>query len=210
MNVERLISQMVQAFVTAVEAKDRYTNGHSLRVADYSLEMCRLLDYDIVEQRKVYMSALLHDIGKIGIPDAILNKTAGLTDDEYNIIKQHPVIGANILDDITELPELAIGAHYHHERWDGNGYPDGLKEMEIPVIAQIISVADAYDAMTSNRSYRNLLEQEVVRREIERGIGTQFNPEFAEIMINMIDNDKDYMMCQQNWYRAEHRKIKII
>ncbi len=172
----------------AIDAKDTYTNGHSRRVAEYSREIARRYGFSESEQEQVYMIGLLHDVGKIGIPDTILNKPGKLTNEEFAIIKTHPSIGAEILKNITEFPEISHGAHWHHERYDGRGYPDGLKGDEIPIIAQIISVADAYDAMTSRRSYRSVMLQEKVRSEIFNGIGTQFAPKFATIMLEMIDD----------------------
>ncbi|MBQ6674741.1 MAG: HD domain-containing protein, partial [Ruminococcus sp.] len=117
-----------------------------------------------------------------------------LTDEEYDVIKSHPVKGMQILSKITRFPDLTIGAHYHHERYDGKGYPEGLKGEEIPEIARIIAVADAYDAMSSKRSYRDVLPQEIVRNEIENGLGTQFDPKFGKIMLGLIDEDKEYNM----------------
>ena len=140
------------------------------------------------------MMGLLHDVGKIGVPDEIINKKGKLTDEEYAAIKVHPEIGDRILKKVKEMPKLSIGARWHHERYDGSGYPDGLKGDEILEEARIIAVADAYDAMTSHRSYRDILPQAVVREEIEKGKGTQFDPVFADIMLRMIDEDKDYMM----------------
>ena len=122
----------------------------------------------------------------------IINKTTRLTDDEYAVIKTHPIIGAEILGNMSELPDIVIGAKYHHERYDGMGYPEGLSGENIPLVARIIGVADAYDAMTSNRSYREVLPQQVVRNEIIKGKGTQFDPVFAGIMLNIIDEDKNY------------------
>lgn len=185
---------IVMTLSNAIDAKDAYTNGHSMRVARYAAEIARRAGYNEHRQNNVYMIGLLHDIGKIGIPDAIINKPGKLTDEEFAEIKKHPAIGAEILSAITELPLIAYGAHWHHERWDGRGYPDGLKGEEIPEIAQIISVADAYDAMTSTRSYRAVMPQEKVRSEIDKGRGTQFAPRFAEIMLEMIDEDRDYQM----------------
>lgn len=195
-NTDRLISQMIQAFVSVVEAKDKYTTGHALRVADYSMEIAKRLGLSKIDQHNIYATGLLHDIGKIGVPDGILNKTSKLTDAEYEIIKTHTIVGADILETIDELPELSIGARYHHERYDGTGYPSGLKGEEISKLAQIIAVADAYDAMTSSRSYRNPLEQRVVRQELVKGLGTQFAPKIAGIMIAMIDEDVNYTMKQ--------------
>ena len=190
---ERLI-HVVASLADAIDAKDAYTNGHSRRVAEYSKEIARRFGYDENAQSKVYMMGLLHDVGKIGVPDAVINKTGKLTDEEFEMIKAHPGIGSRILENIREMPELSAGARWHHERYNGRGYPDGLAGKDIPEEARIIAVADAYDAMSSNRSYRNTLPQEVIRGEIEKGKGGQFDPTFADIMLAMIDEDKDYNM----------------
>lgn len=149
------------------------------------------------ECKDIYFIALLHDVGKIGIPKEIINKPSKLTDEEYDVIKSHPVKGMQILSKITRFPDLTIGAHYHHERYDGKGYPEGLKGEDIPEIARIIAVADAYDAMSSKRSYRDVLPQEIVRNEIENGLGTQFDPRFGKIMLGLIDEDKEYNMREK-------------
>ena len=138
--------------------------------------------------------SLFHDIGKIGVPDWIINKRDNLTEEEYNVVKEHPEIGYEILKNITTMPDLENGVRWHHERMDGKGYPDGLTDTQIPEYARIISVADAYDAMTSNRSYRSYLPQDIVRTEIKKGIGSQFAPDVAEKMIELIDADKEYVM----------------
>ena len=190
---ERLI-HVVASLADAIDAKDAYTNGHSRRVAEYSKEIAKRFGYDENAQSKVYMMGLLHDVGKIGVPDAVINKTGKLTDEEFEMIKAHPGIGSRILENIREMPELSAGARWHHERYNGRGYPDGLAGKDIPEEARIIAVADAYDAMSSNRSYRNTLPQEVIRGEIEKGRGGQFDPTFADIMLAMIDEDKDYNM----------------
>lgn len=185
---------LVQTLAEAIDAKDPYTNGHSGRVADYSKEIARRFGYDAAHQEEIYMMALLHDVGKIGVPDRVINKTGALTDEEFAYIKQHPRKGFQILGKVMEMPRLQIGAHWHHEHYDGSGYPDGLKGEDIPEEARIIAVADAYDAMTSRRSYRDMLDQRVVRREIENGKGTQFDPVFADIMLGMIDDDIDFSL----------------
>ena len=190
---ERLI-HVVASLADAIDAKDAYTNGHSRRVAEYSKEIAKRFGYDENAQSKVYMMGLLHDVGKIGVPDAVINKTGKLTDEEFEMIKAHPGIGSRILENIREMPELSAGARWHHERYNGRGYPDGLAGKDIPEEARIIAVADAYDAMSSNRSYRNTLPQEVIRGEIEKGKSGQFDPTFADIMLAMIDEDKDYNM----------------
>ncbi len=194
---EQLSIHIIQALAFAIDAKDKYTNGHSSRVAEYSKEIAARSGYSEKEQDEVYIIGLLHDVGKIGIPDAIINKKDKLTEEEYAVIKNHPVIGRQILDTIKEMPNLSNGARWHHERYDGKGYPDGLKGEEIPEIARIIAVADAYDAMTSYRSYRDTLPQDQVRAEIIRCRGTQFDPRLADIMVAMIDEDKEYQMREK-------------
>ena len=195
--IERMSDQIMEALAGTIDAKDTYTNGHSVRVAEYSREMMRRMGGTEQEQEDVYRIGLLHDIGKIGIPDVIISKASGLTEEEYGLIKSHPVIGADILKNISEIPEIDVGARWHHEKYDGTGYPDGLKGKEIPMMARLIGVADAYDAMASKRSYRDVLPQETVRREIEEGRGTQFDPEFADIMLRMIDDDVNYDMREK-------------
>ena len=185
---------VVRVLAEAIDAKDAYTKGHSSRVAEYSREIARRAHYSEAAQGEIYMMGLLHDVGKIGVPDAVINKPGRLTDEEFEHIKVHPVKGSKILQSIDELPKLAVGAKWHHERYDGTGYPDGLQARKIPEEARIIAVADAYDAMTSNRSYRRSMDQALVREQIERGKGTQFDPFFAEIMLQMIDEDRDYRM----------------
>ena len=192
----QLFLHIVEALADAVDAKDTYTNGHSGRVATYAREIAHRYGYSIQKEKSIYIMGLLHDIGKIGIPDAIINKPARLTDEEYAIIKTHTVKGAKILDNIKEMPMLVTGARWHHERFDGTGYPDGLKGDAIPEADRMIAVADAYDAMSSRRSYRGVMPQSTVRAEIEKGKGTQFDPVFADIMLAMIDEDKDYAMSE--------------
>lgn len=192
--LERISMQIVKALSGAVDAKDTYTNGHSLRVAEYSKEIARRAGIVGEEQDDIYMLGLLHDVGKIGVPDAIINKPTRLTEDEFMVIKNHPVMGAKILKNIKDFPKLITGARWHHERYDGKGYPDGIAGDEIPLEARIIAVADAYDAMSSRRSYRGVLPQEIVRLEIEKGKGTQFDPVMTEIILGMIDEDTDYQM----------------
>lgn len=184
--------EVTKALVGTIDAKDKYTSGHSTRVAEYSRSLALALGKSQEEAENVYYAALLHDIGKIGVPDTIINKTDKLTVEEFEIVKQHPVIGGNILKTIESMPEVSLGARWHHERYDGKGYPDHLRGNDIPEIARIICVADSYDAMTSNRSYRKYLPQAVVRAEIEKGKGSQFDPIIAEKMLAIIDSDKEY------------------
>lgn len=192
--LERMSMQIIKTLLGAIDAKDTYTSGHSTRVADYSREIAKRAGFSENEQDDIYMMGLLHDVGKIGISDAIINKPSKLTGEEYDIVKTHPVTGSSILENISEFPTLNIGAKWHHERFDGNGYPDALAGEDIPREARIIAVADAYDAMNSKRSYRSDLPQAYVRFELVKGMGTQFDPVYAQIMIDMIDEDKDYQM----------------
>jgi len=192
--VKELFIQTVTALSEAVDAKDRYTSGHSKRVADYAGKIAARMGKSKEEQEEIYRAGLLHDVGKIRIPAEIINKPGRLTDEEYNIIKIHPVTGYHILQGISEDSVIAIAAKYHHERYDGKGYPNGLSGENIPEVARILGVADAYDAMASNRSYRKSLPQEVVREEIEKGKGTQFDPQIADIMLQMMDEDTEYLM----------------
>ncbi len=187
-------SQVISALVVAIDAKDQYTNGHSNRVSKYAVMIARKAGKSEDELERIFYAGLLHDVGKIGIPDSIISKPDKLTDEEFKIIKTHAVIGSDILKSITAVPEVVVGARWHHERWDGKGYPDGLKETKIPEVARIIGVADAYDAMTSDRSYRRHLTQDVVREQIEKGKGSQFDPFFADIMLSIIDSDTDFKL----------------
>ena len=189
-----LFEQTAEALAGAIDAKDKYTNGHSHRVAEYSRRIAKEAGRPEEECEKVYFAALLHDVGKIGVPIEILSKKGRLTDEEFEQIKRHPVVGGQILSSIKQSPWLSLGARYHHERYNGRGYPEGLKGEAIPEIARIIAVADAYDAMTSNRSYRSAIPQHIVREELVKGTGTQFDPEFDKIMIHMIDLDTEYRM----------------
>ena len=187
-----LFLHVVRALAEAIDAKDTYTHGHSSRVAKYAREIAQRYGYSSEAVSNIYMMALVHDVGKIGVPDAVINKPGALTEEEFTQIRQHPVLGAKILEAIREMPSLSVGARCHHERYDGRGYPDGLAGASIPEEARIIAVADAYDAMTSRRSYREALPQAAVRSEIASGVGTQFDPNFAKIMLQIMDEDPDY------------------
>ncbi len=190
----RLFDEIVMALAQTIDAKDKYTQGHSRRVAEYARTIAARAGMTEAEVQDIYCMGLLHDIGKIGVPESIINKTDKLTDEEYVVIKTHTTIGAEILKNIHHFPKLATGARYHHERYDGRGYPDGLVGEDIPREARIIAVADAYDAMTSHRSYRRAMEQAQARDEIVRGRGSQFDPAYADLMLALIDEDKDYRM----------------
>lgn len=193
----RLFEQTATALVTAIDAKDTYSHGHSIRVAEYSEKIAREIGMSEEEIREVYYAGLLHDVGKLGVPNQIINKKGKLTEEEYDVIKLHPAMGNQILSSISEYPYLSIGAHYHHERYDGKGYPEKLKGDDIPKIARIISVADAYDAMSSKRSYRDIIPQQLIREEIVKGAGTQFDPDIAKVMQHLIDLDGEYQMREK-------------
>ena len=195
--IQRLFEQTATALVNAIDAKDKYTHGHSSRVAEYSRKLAEMLGKDEQECNEVYYAGLLHDVGKIGVPENIINKDGRLTDEEFEKIKQHPDMGAQILQSIDEYPFLSLGARYHHERYDGKGYPQKLKGTDIPEFARIISVADSYDAMTSKRSYRDPIPQQKVREEFVKGMGSQFDPEYARLMLHLIDLDTEYTMKER-------------
>lgn len=182
-----MVDQSLRTFAGTIDAKDKYTEGHSQRVAIYSKELCRRMGMNDAMQEHVYYVALLHDIGKIGIPDSVLNKPGKLTDEEYTIIKRHPLIGADILKNYSAIKDVTDGAKYHHERYDGKGYCEGLKGEEIPIIARIIAVADTYDAMSSKRCYRESLTSDVIIKELERVAGSQLDPDIVPHMIDMIN-----------------------
>lgn len=194
---DRLTKEMMVALSHTVDAKDHYTNGHSERVATYAAEIARRMGKSPDEQKMLFEIGLLHDIGKIGIPEEIINKTARLTDEEFATIKKHTEIGCEILKGISDMPELCMGARSHHEKYNGTGYPDGLSADAIPEVARIICVADCYDAMTSTRTYSEPKAQDVVRAEIVRCSGTQFDPVIADVMLSMIDDDKDFVMNEK-------------
>jgi len=185
--VERNSLQTIATIAHTIDAKDSYKNGHSERVAKYSVEIARRLGIQGNELANLYYVALVHDIGKVGVPDAIVGKPSSLSMEEYEIVKTHTLIGDNILKGIELFPRIREGARSHHEHFDGTGYPDGLKGEEIPLNARIIGMADAYVAMDSNRSYRKQLTYTEVKKEIFKCRETQFDPLVADIMIAMLD-----------------------
>ncbi|MBR1852547.1 MAG: diguanylate cyclase [Lachnospiraceae bacterium] len=182
--------QTIMTIANTIDAKDEYTRGHSRRVAEYSVAIAREMGLAEEKVEDIRFIGLLHDIGKIGVPDSVLNKAGKLSNEEYQLMKDHTVTGGEILKDITMITDLDVGAKYHHERYDGKGYPEGLKGEEIPLIARIIGVADAYDAMTSNRIYRRHLPDEKVLVELKKGLGTQFDPVACETMIRLIEENR--------------------
>ena len=207
MKTKNLFLQTVAALSEAVDAKDRYTSGHSRRVAEYARMIAERMGKSPLEQEEIFQAGLLHDVGKIRVPAEIINKPGRLTDEEFALIKIHPVTGYHILHEVSEETLIAISAKYHHERYDGKGYPSGLTEKNIPEMARILGVADSYDAMTSNRSYRDALSQETAREEIKKGKGTQFDPEMADIMLQMIEEDKEYHLREK---RSSQKTVLMI
>lgn len=185
-----IINESIETFTGFIDAKDPYTNGHSKRVAMYTKLIANEMGYDGEELDRIYYTALLHDCGKIGVPDSILGKPGKLTDEEYAIMKSHTVHGGEILSSFKSIKNVGEGALYHHERYDGNGYPEGKAGEDIPLIARIICVADSFDAMNSNRVYRNKLTKEHIINEIETNRGRQFDPEIADIMLRLIREGK--------------------
>ena len=185
-----IINESIETFTGFIDAKDPYTNGHSKRVAIYTKQIAQEMGYSGEELDRIYYVALLHDCGKIGVPDSILGKPGKLTDEEFEIIKSHTVRGGEILNSFKSLRNAGEGALYHHERYDGKGYPEGRSGEDIPLIARIICVADSFDAMNTDRVYRNKLPREKIIEEFEKNKGLQFDPKIADIMLNIIKNDK--------------------
>ncbi len=175
----------LHALTAAIDAKDSYTHGHSERVAMMSRQLAQAAGLSEHEVERVYISGLVHDVGKIGVPEAVLGKPGRLTDEEFNLIKMHPEVGAKILNDIRQMHDLIPGVLYHHERWDGRGYPHGRAGEDIPLFGRLICLADSFDAMSSNRTYRKGLSHEQVVSEIRKCAGTQFDPGLAELFVNL-------------------------
>lgn len=198
--LEQAYLDMVQTLRYTVEAKDPYTRGHSDRVSEYSVLIGEKLGLSEEQIKVLRIGGLFHDIGKIGIPDSILQKQAKLTDEEYSEIKNHPSIGAHILGAVTTFKEIIPIVKHHHERFDGRGYPSGLKGEEIPYMARIAAVADTFDAMTSRRTYRDALDLQFVKEEIKRCENTQFDAQIAEVFLDILENDFDKIKKIQEKY----------
>lgn len=209
-DTQKIFIQSITTITYAVDAKDRYTKGHSVRVAQYCLAIAKKLNWSKQDCLNLYYIALLHDIGKIGIPDSILNKPVKLTDEEYRLVRSHTIMGANILRPITMVPQICDGARYHHERYDGKGYPYGLKGDDIPYVARIIGIADAYDAITSNRIYEKAQVTDYAVKELRKGRGTQFDPFLTDVMLEIIKDGfeftdtPEFEFTQQNEAEAQH------
>lgn len=186
----KIINESIETFIGFIDAKDSYTNGHSKRVAIYTKLLAGEFGYKGEELDRIYYVALLHDCGKIGVPDNILGKPGRLTDEEFEVIKSHTVRGGEILSNFKSLENAGEGARYHHERYDGKGYPEGKAGEDIPFIARMICVADSFDAMNTNRVYRAKLSKEQIVEEIERCKGSQFDPKVADVMLRLINEGK--------------------
>jgi putative nucleotidyltransferase with HDIG domain len=180
---ERNLVDTITAFVNAIESKDPYLKGHSARVALYATEIARTMRLDDETVEVVSRGAMLHDLGKLSIMDTILRKPERLNEDEFTLIKAHPVVGERILKPLRFLAREACAVRHHHERFDGTGYPDGLCGENIPLAARIVTVADVFDAVTSNRPYRTALPVEAARQEIVRGRGAHFDPQVADAFL---------------------------
>jgi putative nucleotidyltransferase with HDIG domain len=184
-DVHGLMMGLLHSLVNAVDAKDTYTCGHSERVALLSRTLAERANLGENFVERVYMAGLLHDVGKIGVPEAVLQKTGRLTPEEFEQIKKHPEIGARILRDIRQIDDIIPGVLHHHERYDGRGYPAGLAGEDIPLMGRVICLADCFDAMTSSRTYRKALALEVALTEIRRCAGTQFDPELTDVFLRI-------------------------
>jgi HD-GYP domain-containing protein (c-di-GMP phosphodiesterase class II) len=184
-DVHDLMMGLLHSLTSAVDAKDAYTCGHSERVALLSRHLAGAAGLSDQQVERIYMAALLHDVGKIGVPESVLQKTGRLTAEEFEQMKKHPQIGARILADVKQLEDIVPGVLHHHERYDGKGYPAGLSGREIPLMGRIICLADCFDAMTSNRTYRTAMPIEVALMEIRRCAGTQFDPALAEEFVKI-------------------------
>lgn len=199
--LEKAYMESIQTIRYTVEAKDTYTRGHSDRVSEYSVLIGEKLGLSKEDIRRLQIGGLFHDVGKIGVPDNILQKNDKLTDDEYSEIKNHPTIGAQILSTASIFQDIIPIVKYHHERYDGKGYPCRLKGKDIPYLARITAVADAFDAMTSKRVYRDSLSIDIVISEIEKNKGTQFDPEIADAFLDILKNDYDKIEEIRNKYK---------
>jgi HD-GYP domain-containing protein (c-di-GMP phosphodiesterase class II) len=187
--VELAYSATVQALASAVEAKDAYTGGHLARVTAYGTEACRALGGDLAATPGLEYAFLLHDLGKIGVPDAVLNKAGPLTDEEWALMREHPAIGLRILEGVPHMDVVRAVVYSHHERWDGAGYPEGLKDEQIPLAARVFAAVDAFDAITTDRPYRAAVSLEEALHRLREASGTQFAPDAVEA-IHLVDRGR--------------------
>jgi putative nucleotidyltransferase with HDIG domain len=191
-----IMLKTIKALITALEAKDRYTSGHSQRVANWAKRMGEALGLTKEDLFTLHLSAILHDIGKIGMPDKILHKSGSLLKMEYRTAKEHTVIGSRIVAEIDELTEVASVIRHHHERYDGKGYPDGLQGDAIPLLARILAIVDAYEAIISQRTYRARQPSEIALEEIAMHSGRQFDPELVDIFVQVVQDEADKKLKQ--------------
>lgn len=200
--LEKAYLDTIKTLRFTVEAKDKYTRGHSDRVSAFSVLIGKYMGLSESDLKILEIGGLFHDIGKIGVPDSVLLKEGKLTDEEYSEIKNHPSIGKHILSNAQIFENIIPIVYHHHEKFDGKGYPGKLSGKEIPLFARIAAVADTFDAMTTKRSYRNALPLEVVREEIVRVTGTQFDPEVAKVFLDILDNHYDEILQIQEKYSS--------
>ena len=202
--------ESIQAIARTIDAKDEYTNGHSIRVGYYSKIIAENLNMSSDEVDNIYYIALLHDIGKIAIPDSILNKPGRLTEEEFAVMKSHTTRGARILQGISTIPHIIEGAKSHHEKYDGTGYPEGLKGENIPYVARIIGCADCFDAMASKRVYKAPFNLDTIIAEFRRCSGTQFDPQIAKVVVMLIETGKLKPYAAENTYLGSDGKTHRI
>ena len=208
--LRELFYKTIRAISNALDTRDAYTNGHSLRVTLYSMIMASELGLETSYMEDIEIAGLLHDIGKIAMPKSILCKNGKLTDEEFVVMKAHPVLGEKIVVNIKKLQIISEWVKAHHEKWNGTGYPDGLKGTQIPLPARIISIADTYDAMTSTRPYRTALSHETAISEIGRCAGTQFDPELANLFVRLSDKIDDARKNPEAAYQKYSFLVKNI
>ncbi len=201
-NLNAMFLGTLEALTASIDAKDRYTCGHSRRVAHLTQLLGRAAGLDEATVSRMRITGLVHDVGKIGVPEAVLQKAGDLTPDEFEWIRRHPEMGYRILKDIPELQDVLVGVLYHHERWDGKGYPHALCGEDVPLVARIIALADAFDAMSSTRTYRSARDRDEVFREIRLNAGTQFDPELVPLFLNLDFSEYDRMVAK---HRADDR-----
>lgn len=207
-DLKELFYKTIKSIAAALDAKDPYTHGHSMRVTLYSIILAKEIGVPEAQLDQIEMAGLLHDVGKIAIPQAILCKPGHLTDDEFAVMKAHPQNSEKLIASIKKLHDVCPGMKHHHEKWDGSGYPDKLAGENIPFQARIIAIADTYDAMTSTRSYRVALDHEIAIAEIEKCAGTQFDPELAKKFVELgaiikaaKENPEEYYIKYSNLYK---------
>lgn len=200
--LERAYLESIQTLRYTVEAKDTYTRGHSDRVSEFAVLIGQKMGLSEAELKTLKIGGLFHDIGKIGIPDSILLKETRLSDDEYSEIKHHPSIGAHILSNATIFADIIPIVKHHHERYDGRGYPENLVGENIPLLARITTVADAFDAMSSRRTYRNNLDMETIKEEFRKNRGTQFDPKIDDIFLDILENEFEKIREIQEKYQG--------